>query len=80
MATKLTGSKIVRREVQGTMSERLIVALTSAGVTVREKGRRTTYGPLPYAWLYLQGAKMMAEARMKEKRAGRKFRAKRSGI
>jgi hypothetical protein len=73
--TRLTRN--VKREVAGSLTgERLIVMLTADGVTIREKGRRTSYGPLPYGWLYLQGAKQRADQNMKERKLNRKRRAR----
>lgn len=73
MTTKLK-LNTVRREVQATTSERLIVSLTPSGITTREKGRRTEYGPIPYAHLHLIGARMRAADVMKERAAKRKRR------
>lgn len=70
--TRLTRN--VKREVAGSYHEKLIVTLTADGVAIREKGRRTTYGPLPYPWLYLQGAKQRADEVMKARKAARKHR------
>jgi hypothetical protein len=75
--TRLT--KAVKREVAAEASRWskdvvMVVSLTPAGVTLREKGRRTTYGPLPYSWLYLQGAKLKAEQTIRERKAARKAR------
>lgn len=57
MATKLT--KPVHR-----LDERdnLIVTLAPDGVYVREKGKRTRFGPLSYKALYLRCAQVNAEA------------------
>jgi hypothetical protein len=71
--TRLTRN--VKREVAGTLhGERLVIMLTGDGVTIREKGRRTTYGPLPYGWLYLQGAKQRADETMKQRKLNKKRR------
>lgn len=48
--------------------------MTDAGLLLREKGRRTTYGPLDWSWLYLQGAKLLADQVRREKLAKRKAR------
>ena len=67
----------VRREVQGSLTERLIVELRPEGVFVREKGRRIWYGPISYGKLLLDGARMYVEAKKREKTQARKLRRKR---
>jgi hypothetical protein len=66
MATKLT--KPVSR-----LDERdnLIITLAPEGVYVREKGRRTVYGPLSYGALKLRCAMVNAEATRKERKTRR---------
>lgn len=64
MTTKLT--KPVSREVEG-----VIISLTSSGIYLREKGRRTTYGPLPLAWLLQKAAQMEANATMQARKSRR---------
>jgi hypothetical protein len=66
MATKLT--KPVSR-----LDERdnLIITLAPEGVYVREKGRRTSYGPLSYGALKLRCAMVNAEATRKERKTRR---------
>lgn len=48
--TKLSG--VVKREVVDATGAAFILTLTADGVMMREKGRRTQYGPLPYSWLH----------------------------
>lgn len=48
--TKLTG--VVKRSVTGPNGEEFIITLTAEGIVIREKGRRTTYGPLAYSFLH----------------------------
>jgi hypothetical protein len=48
--TKLTG--VVRREVTGEDGRAYIITLTAEGLMLREKGRRTVYGPLAYPFLH----------------------------
>lgn len=66
MTTKL--SKPVTRLIE---AEDLIVTLTPAGITVREKGRRFTYGPLSYQGLLLELGRRTAEATRREKARAR---------
>lgn len=72
--TKLERGKKVRREIPGTKYGELVVTMTDAGLLLREKGRRTTYGPLDWSWLYLQGAKLLADQVRRERAAKRKAR------
>lgn len=66
MATKLT--KPVSR-----LDERdnLIITLAPEGVYVREKGKRTSYGPLAYGALKLRCAMVNAEATRQSRRTRR---------
>lgn len=69
MATKLT--KPVRRETDVTHDGRpIIVAMSSEGIVLREKGRRTTY-TLPYRYAFVQAARLHADAKLAAKRAAR---------
>lgn len=68
-----TGAK-VPRPVRRLTEDDLIVTLTLEGLTVREKGRRTVYGPLPYGWLKLKAAERMAEQRRAERAKRRKVK------
>jgi hypothetical protein len=52
----------------------LIITLTPEGITVREKGRRTTYGPISYGKLLLDGARLYVEAEKRRKAELRKAR------
>jgi len=63
-----------RATVRGLDGEALVVTMTSEGVYVRERGRRTQYGPVPYGRLYLEAARITAARRDAEKRAARKSR------
>lgn len=70
--TQLTGNKRIRREVfSNTISRALIVTLASDGVYVREKGRRTTYGPISYGVL-LQKAAAVTAAQTERARPARR--------
>lgn len=68
----------LRRPVARIVSTRrdgsLVVTLTELGLMIREKGRRTTYGPLPYGKLLLAGARDYIEQKKREKREARKLR------
>ena len=44
----------------GASSEWLVVTLAPEGLYLREKWRRTQYGPLPYGSLYTQAACIQA--------------------
>jgi hypothetical protein len=68
------GMNTVRREVETASGLVLVVEFTPAGITTREKGRRTTYGPIPYGKQHKLGAMMMAEAIIRERKALRKAR------
>ncbi len=72
--TKLT--KTVRREVQLALTEPGVIELTHEGIYIREKGRRTKYGPITYSHVFMLGARMKAEEAMKERRERRKLRRK----
>lgn len=72
MATKLT--KPVTRVVSTRRDGDLVITLVDAGVLVREKGRRTTYGPIPYGKLLIDGARMFIEAQKREKALARQQR------
>lgn len=69
MATSI--AKPVSREVL--VDGRVHVAtFTSAGVTLREKGKRTSYGPVPWGHIFMAGARMAAEE-LREERGERKM-------
>lgn len=70
-----TGAKIPRL-VRRLTEDDLIVTLTPDGVMLREKGRRTQYGPLPYGWLKLRAAERMAEQRRAARAGARQIRRK----
>ena len=57
--TKAT--KPVAREVTSRHGP-LVVTITSAGVLIRMKGKRTVYGPITYEQLFSIGAKLAASA------------------
>ncbi|HEX5437163.1 MAG TPA: hypothetical protein VFW98_08385 [Gemmatimonadaceae bacterium] len=64
-------SKPVSREV--IIDGRVYVAtFAHAGVTLREKGKRTTYGPVSWGRILLDGARMMADEAIQERHARRK--------
>ena len=72
--TKLT--KTVRREVQLALTEPGVIELTREGIYIREKGRRTKYGPITYSHVFMLGARMKAEENIRERRERRKLRRK----
>lgn len=77
MATIL--SKPVAREVVSG-GKWYVVTMTHAGITIREKGKRTTFGPVSWGLIFVQGAKFAAAAHIhereqkREERGGRKRR------
>lgn len=66
MATKLT-KPVTRWDER----DDLVITLAPEGVYVREKGRRTRYGPLSYGALKLRCAQVNADAIRKERKARR---------
>lgn len=65
MATRL--SKPVRRETDVTHDGRAIICtMSSEGILLREKGRRTQY-LLPYRHAFLQAARLQADAKVAAK-------------
>lgn len=58
--TKLTG--VLRREVTGMDGKTYIITLTAEGIVMREKSRRTQYGPLDYGHLHFRAAAQTVEA------------------
>lgn len=72
--TKLSG--IVRREVTGPGGESFVITLTADGIMMREKGRRTAFGPLAYSFLhYTAVARTVIADRTKSTRAKRVSRS-----
>lgn len=67
------GMNTVKREVETAGGLTLVVTFTPAGITTREKGRRMTYGPVPYGHVHLDGARMKADEAKREKLARRKL-------
>jgi hypothetical protein len=57
----------VRREAQGGSYGPIIVTLAPEGIYTREKGRRTTYGPIAFSHIHTLGA-MMRVAQIKKER------------
>jgi hypothetical protein len=62
--TTILGSTKVRRRDARTG---LVVELSSAGLSIRESGRRITYGPISYGRIFQLGAQMYADAVLREK-------------
>lgn len=44
-----------------------IVTMTHAGVTIREKGKRTTYGPVSWGLVLQKGAEQAAVTQIRER-------------
>lgn len=76
--TKVETSRTVRREVQLAATERGVIELTREGIYIREKGRRTKYGPITYSHVFMIGARMKAEENMKARKLRRASRRKTS--
>jgi hypothetical protein len=67
--TSLT--KKVRREAHGGSYGPIIVTLAPEGIYTREKGRRTTYGPITFAHIHTEGARLRAVAAKLERARAR---------
>ena len=67
-------SKQVRREAQGGSYGPIIVTLAPEGIYTREKGRRTTYGPIAFSHIHTLGASLRAAQIKKERLTARKAR------
>ena len=69
--------KVVRRETDDRYAGRpLIVELSRDGIRVKEKGRRTWYGPYPVVTLFKRLGQMEADRIVRERKARRKSRRK----
>lgn len=66
--------KAVRREVQSARHGALVVTAAAEGLYVREKGRRTTYGPLAWGQLFQLGVQASVAEQRKLKAAARNAR------
>lgn len=73
MPTRL--AKKVSRVVETRLDGPLVVTLAPEGVYVRQKGRRTVYGPIGYGKLYLDGARLYVAEVKRQKAEKRKVRA-----
>lgn len=49
------------RPVSRVVDGRMVITLTREGVYVRERGRRQSYGPIPYGALLIQAAREYAD-------------------
>lgn len=76
--TKLDG--VVRREVTGEDGKQYIITLTADGIMMREKGRRTAFGPLSYSYLHTHAAIKTVNAQRAASTAPRKRKVSRSLI
>ena len=70
--TRLT--RKLRREVSDLRRGDLVITLAEEGIFMRQKGKRTTYGPISYGLVMLQGEKMAAEALRRERAEKKKLR------
>ena len=64
----------VAREAQAGSYGSVIVTLAPEGIYTREKGRRTTYGPIAFAHIHTLGATLRAAQIKKERLTARKAR------
>ena len=64
--TKLT--KPVRRQIE---QADVVVTLAPEGIYVRQRGKRTTYGPLAYGRLYTQLGRERADEILRARKAAR---------
>ena len=69
----------IKREVEGTQKT-YTVELTAVGVYIREKGTRTTYGPVNWDSIFFSGAKLQACANIREQSAPRRRFATRGAL
>lgn len=53
-------TKPVRRETYAPKWGNLMVTMTAAGIEIREKGKRTTYGPVSWGTIMQKGAELKA--------------------
>lgn len=53
----------ITRKVATTHYGAVVVRLTPEGLTCRQRGRRTEFGPLPFGWLYQRAVQMTVDAR-----------------
>lgn len=67
-------SKRVARETNAGSYGAIIVTLAPEGIYTREKGRRTSYGPIAFSSIHTLGANMRAAAIRKDRLAARKAR------
>ena len=67
-------SKRVRRETNAGSYGPVIVTLAPEGIYTREKGRRTTYGPIAFSHIHTLGATMRAQQVKKDRLMARKAR------
>lgn len=72
MTTALT--RPISRLVHSRREGLLVVRLAPEGLYIREKGRRTTYGPITYGMLFVQGAHLYAIEQKRQKAEARKQR------
>ena len=66
--------KKVAREAQAGSYGQVIVTLAPEGIYTREKGRRTTYGPITFSHIHTLGAHIRAIEVKKERLTARKAR------
>lgn len=67
-------TKSVTRVVLTSDGDTLVVTCAREGLYIREKGRRTEYGPLTYGHLLLDGARLKAQQAAAERKRHRAAR------
>lgn len=72
--TRLKPGQKLRREVSDVRRGDLVVILADEGILIRKKGKRTTYGPVSYGLVMLQGEKLAAQQLTRERAEKRKLR------
>lgn len=66
---------ILEKAVRRQLGDRdVVVEMTREGLRMREKGRRTWYGPYPWGRLFVQLARMTADQKIAERKARRRAR------
>jgi hypothetical protein len=73
--TRLKPGQRLKREVQDVRRGDLVITLADEGIFMRHKGKRTTYGPISYGLVMLQGEKMAALVLRRERAEKKKLRS-----
>lgn len=68
MATNASSSPVEREVPAGDNPRDYIVRVTAAGLYIREKGRRTTYGPVSWDWIFQKSVEQFIRSQVLEAR------------